>query len=112
MKKYVIEREIPKVGTLNREQLRDAAARSNEALAQLGPGIRWLESFVTTDKTFCIYLAEDEDIVRRHAELSGFPANKITEVRRIIDSTTGGPCNEDLASLADPPTVTDAGHQF
>ena len=88
LKKYIIERELPKVGTLEPEQLREAAAKSNEALRQLAPGIRWVESFVAADKTFCVYLAEDESIIRRHAELSGFPASKITEIGKMIDPTT------------------------
>ncbi|HEV2103497.1 MAG TPA: DUF4242 domain-containing protein [Candidatus Acidoferrum sp.] len=88
MKKYVIEREIPQVGSLQAEQLRQAAARSNQALNQLGPDIQWQESYVAGDKTFCIYLAKDESIIRRHAELSGFPATKITEITKVIDPTT------------------------
>ena len=90
LKKYIIERELPKVGTLDQEQLREAAAKSNEALSQLAPGIRWVESFVAADKTFCVYLAEDEKIIHRHAELSGFPATKITEIGKMIDPTTAG----------------------
>jgi len=88
MKRFVIERDIPRVGSLEREQLREAAKTSNKALRELGPDIQWIESFVAGDKTFCIYLAKDEDIIRRHAEISGFPASKITEVRKIIDPTT------------------------
>jgi hypothetical protein len=88
LRKFVIEREIPKVGTLEREQLRGAAAKSNGALRELGPDIQWVESYVTEDRTYCIYLAKDEAIIRRHAEISGFPANKITEVKRMIDPTT------------------------
>ena len=88
MRKYIIERSLPKVGTLEREQLRQAAARSNEALRQLSPEIQWLESFVAEDKTFCVYLAKDESVIHRHAELSGFPATKITEIRKMIDPTT------------------------
>jgi methionine synthase I (cobalamin-dependent) len=88
MKKYMIEREIPKVGTLEREQLREAAAESNQALRQLGPDVQWIESFVAADKTFCVYLAKDEAVIRRHAELSGFPATKITEIGKTIDPTT------------------------
>ena len=88
MKKYMIEREIPKVGTLERSQLREAAGKSNDVLRQLGPDIQWLESYVTDDKTFCVYLAKDEAIIRRHAELSGFPATKVTEIGNIIDPTT------------------------
>ena len=88
LRKYIIERDIPAVGSLEREQLRGAAAKSNEALKALGPDIQWQESFVAADKTFCVYLAKDEDIIRKHAELSGFPASKITEVRKMIDPTT------------------------
>jgi len=88
MKKYVIERDIPAVGTFERDQLRGAAQKSNEVLAQLGPDIQWVESYVAADKTFCVYLAKDEAIIRKHAEISGFPATKITEVRKMIDPTT------------------------
>jgi hypothetical protein len=90
MKKYLIEREIPGVHELNGEQLKGAAATSNEALAKLGPRVQWVQSFVTPDRTFCLYLAEDEAAVREHASLSGFPANRITEVTGIIDPTTAG----------------------
>jgi len=88
MKKYIIEREIPAVGSFERQQLKEAAAKSNSVLRQLGPDIQWVESYVAADKTFCVYLAKDEAIIRKHAELSGFPANKITEVRKMIDPTT------------------------
>jgi hypothetical protein len=88
MRKFIIERDIPKVGTFEREQLRGAAAKSNEVLRELGPDIQWVESFVADDKTFCVYLAKDEAIIRRHAEISGFPATKITEVKKMIDPTT------------------------
>jgi Protein of unknown function (DUF4242) len=88
MQKYIIERDIPEVGTLEREQLRAAAAKSNETLAQLGPEIQWVESFVAGDKTFCVYLAASEDLIKKHAEISGFPATRITEVKRMIDPTT------------------------
>jgi hypothetical protein len=88
MQKFIIEREIPEVGSLERAQLKEAAARSNEALAQLAPDIQWVESYVADDKTFCVYLAKDEALIRRHAELSGFPASKITRVNKTIDPTT------------------------
>jgi len=88
MKKYMIEREIPQVGTLDQEQLRGAAAKSNEVLKQLGPNIQWLESYAAGDKTFCVYMAEDESIIQKHAKLSGFPANKITEIGKMIDPKT------------------------
>ena len=88
LRRFVIEREIPKVGTFEREQLREAATKSNEVLKQLGPDIQWVESFVADNKTFCVYLAKDEAIIRKHAEISGFPATKVTEVRKMIDPTT------------------------
>jgi hypothetical protein len=88
MKKYMIEREIPKIGALDRQQLQEGAAKSNQVLRQLGPDIQWLESFVTTNKMYCMYLATDEALIRRHAELSGFPATKITEINNSIDPTT------------------------
>jgi hypothetical protein len=88
LRKFIIERDIPKVGTFEREQLRQAAAKSNEVLNQLGPDIQWVESFVAADKTFCVYLAKDEAVIRKHAEMSGFPATKITEVSKMIDPTT------------------------
>jgi len=88
MRKFMIERDIPKVGTLEREELGKAAAKSNQALRQLGPDIQWLESFVTAEKTFCVYMAKDESIIHRHAELSGFPATRVTEISKVIDPTT------------------------
>jgi Protein of unknown function (DUF4242) len=88
LRKFIIERDIPKVGSFEREQLRQASAKSNEVLRQLGPDIQWLESFVAADKTFCVYLAKDEAIIREHARISGFPATKITEVPKMIDPTT------------------------
>jgi Protein of unknown function (DUF4242) len=88
LEKFIIERDIPKVGTFEREQLRGAAAKSNEVLRQLGPDIQWVESYVADNKTFCVYLAKDEAIIRKHAEISGFPATKITQVKRMIDPTT------------------------
>jgi hypothetical protein len=90
LRRYIIEREIPKVGTFEREQLRAAAAKSNDALRQLAPDIQWVESYVADNKTFCVYLARDEAVIRKHAEISGFPATKITEVKRIIGPTTAG----------------------
>jgi Protein of unknown function (DUF4242) len=91
MKRFMIERDIPQVGSLEREQLREAAKTSNGALKQLGADIQWIESFVAADKTFCVYLAKDEEIIRRHAEISGFPATRITEIRKTIDPTTERP---------------------
>lgn len=88
MKRYVIERNVPGIGSLNREQLKEAAATSNNALAQLSGKAQWVQSFVVDDKTFCIYLADSEASVQEHARLSGFPANKVTEVRSVIDPMT------------------------
>ena len=88
LRKFIIEREIPKIGTADREQLRGAAKKSNGVLRELGPDIQWLESYVANDKTFCVYLASDEGMIRKHAEMSGFPASRITEVRKMIDPTT------------------------
>jgi hypothetical protein len=91
LRKFIIERDIPKVGSFEREQLRGAAAKSNEVLRQLGPDIQWLESYVADNKTFCVYLAKDEGMIRKHAEISGFPATKITEIHKMIDPTTERP---------------------
>ena len=88
LNKYIIERDIPEVGSLERAQLAAAAAKSNEALAQLSPDVQWVESYVAANKTFCVYLANGEDIIRKHAEISGFPASVITEVPQMIDPTT------------------------
>src|ERR1700732_275852 len=87
LRKFIIERDIPAVGSLEREQLRGAAAQSNGVLRQLGPDIQWVESFVAADKTFCVYLAKDEEIIKKHAEISGFPASKVTEVRKMSAPT-------------------------
>jgi hypothetical protein len=89
MKKYVIEREIPSIGSLTPEEYREAAAKSNQVLQQIGPEIQWVQSYVTADKMYCIYLAENEAAIERHAELSCFTATKITEVTNVIDPTTG-----------------------
>lgn len=88
LKRFVIERDIPAVGSMTQPQLKGAAETSNGALAKLAPKIQWQHSYVAKDKTFCIYLAEDEAAIREHARLSGFPASKITEVPTIIDPTT------------------------
>jgi uncharacterized protein DUF4242 len=88
MRRYIIEREIPQIGSAERDALRAAAQKSNDVLAKLAPDIQWLESYVAGDKTFCVYLAKDEGIIRKHAEMSGFPASKITEIRKTIDPTT------------------------
>jgi hypothetical protein len=88
MRRFIIERDIPKIGSAEREALRGAAQKSNSVLAELAPDIQWVESYVAADKTFCVYLAKDEAIIRKHAEMSGFPATTITEVSKTIDPTT------------------------
>src|SRR5215469_13582984 len=88
MRRFIIERDIPQIGSAEREALRAAAQKSNRVLAELAPDIQWVESYVAADKTFCIYLAKDESIIRKHSEMSGFPASKITEVSKMIDPTT------------------------
>ena len=88
MPRFLIERDLPSIGIASPEDLKAAAIRSNEALAQLAPDIQWIESYVAADKTFCVYLAKDEAMIYKHAELSGFPATTITEVSKVIDPTT------------------------
>lgn len=88
MKKYMIERKIPGVHQMNDSDLSGAAKTSNKALSQLAPKVQWVHSYVAKDQTFCVYLAENEDAIREHARLSGFPANVITEITGIIDPTT------------------------
>lgn len=88
MKRYMIEREIPGVGGMSVVELCGAARVSNAAIAQLDGAVQWQHSYVAGDRTFCVYLAESEDAVRRHAELSGFPANRVFEVPQIIDPLT------------------------
>lgn len=88
MKRYLIERNIPGVGNLNDQQLKQASSTSNAALEKLAGKVQWVESFVVDDKTFCIYLADHEASVQDHARLSGFPANKVTEIRTVIEPMT------------------------
>jgi hypothetical protein len=88
LKRFVIEREIPSIGASSSDDLAGAATTSNSALAQLAPRVQWEHSYVANDKTFCIYLAEDEEAIRQHAEISGFPATVITEVKSILDPTS------------------------
>lgn len=89
MPKFVIEREIPGAGKMSPEELQRAAQKSNSVLHKLGPDIQWVHSYVAGDKIYCIYAAPSEELIRKHAEQSGFPANKITRVSAIIDPTTG-----------------------
>jgi hypothetical protein len=88
MPRYLIERELPGAGSLGAEQLQEISRKSCEVLRNLGPEIQWLHSYVTDDKIYCVYIAPDDAMVRKHAEDGGFPANSIATVRRIIDPTT------------------------
>lgn len=88
MRKFMIERELSGIGSAQRQELEAAATKSNAALRELGPDIQWIESYVADDRTYCVYLAEDEAFVRRHAEISGLPANRIIEIKTKIDPST------------------------
>ena len=88
MKRFLIERNIPGVGQLSGQELKDASATSNAALAELAGKVQWVQSYVVDDKTFCVYLADHESSVHEHAQLSGFPASKVLEVRNVIDPMT------------------------
>ena len=88
MPKFVIEREIEGVGKLPKEQLQAISQKSCGVLHNLGPQIQWIHSYVTDDKIYCVYIAPDEETVRQHAQQGGFPANRISEVRAVIDPTT------------------------
>ena len=88
MPQFVIEREMPGVGSLGPSDLKAASQTSCSVLRELGPDIQWVHSYVTDDKIYCIYRAPDENIIREHAERGGFPANSISEVRATIDPTT------------------------
>jgi hypothetical protein len=88
MPKYVIEREIPNAGSLTADQVQAISQKSCGVLKNLGPEIQWVESFVTPDKIYCIYIAPNEAMVREHAKQGGFPANRVSEVKRMIDPTT------------------------
>ncbi len=88
MPKFVIEREIPGAGKLSADQLQAISQTSCGVLRNLGPQIQWLHSYVTDDKIYCVYIAPDEETVRRHAQQGGFPANRISQVRTVIDPTT------------------------
>ena len=91
MPRYVIERDIPEIGSAEREALRDASKQSNSVLAEMkaeNKNIQWEHSYVAGDKTFCIYITDDETLIAEHAERSGFPATKVTPVKRMIDPVT------------------------
>jgi hypothetical protein len=87
--KYMIERGLPGAGNLTPEELHDISQKSNKVIGDLGPDIRWLQSFVTDDKIYCVYVAPDKDILFEHARCGGFPADTITQVGTIIDPSTG-----------------------
>jgi len=88
LQRFIIERDVPAVGSLEREQLRAAVYKSKDVMRQLGPDIQWAQSYVSDDKTFCVYLASDEAIIRKHAEMAGLPVTRIVRVGRIIDPAT------------------------
>jgi len=88
MPKYVIERELPGAGKLTREQLREVAQKSNGILQTLGPKIQWVETYVSDDKLYCVYNAPSPKLIEEHAKCGGFPANRISQVRAIMDPTT------------------------
>ena len=88
MPKFVIEREIEGVGKLPKEQLQAISQKSCGVLHNMGPQIQWIQSYVTDDKIYCVYIAPDEETVRQHAQQGGFPANRISQVRTVIDPTT------------------------
>jgi len=90
MPKYVIEREIPGAGKLSPQQLQAISQKSCSVLNKLGSQIQWLHSYVTDDKIYCVYIAPDEKMIREHARQGGFPANRVSEVKAMIDPTTGG----------------------
>ena len=88
MKRFIVERDLPGIGAMSIVELCGAARASNQAIAQIGAGVQWLHSYIAGDKSFCIYLAEDEATINRHAELSGIPVSRITEVLQVIDPLT------------------------
>ncbi|HEX8719096.1 MAG TPA: DUF4242 domain-containing protein [Pyrinomonadaceae bacterium] len=88
MPKFLIEREIPGAGKLSGEELQAISQKSCGVLRELGPQVQWVESYVTDDKVYCVYIAPDEAAVREHAERGGFPANSVSQIRRMIDPTT------------------------
>ena len=88
MPKYVIEREIPGAGKMSQKELQDISKMSNKVIQEMGPDIQWNQSYVTGDKIYCEYIAENKEMVREHAKKGGFPADRVSEVRTIIDPTT------------------------
>ena len=90
MQRYVIERDIPDAGQLSAEALRDISAKSCAVVDELGPDVKWMHSYVTNDKVYCVYSASDVALIRRHATLGGFPADRISPISTIIDPSTAG----------------------
>ena len=88
MPKYVIERHIPGCGEWSADQLRGVAQKSNEVLSGMGPRIQWVQSYVTDDTIYCVYIAPNEEMIREHASKGGFPADRVTEIRNIFDPTS------------------------
>ena len=88
MPKFVIERDIPEAGKMSSGQLQAISQKSCGILREMGPQIQWIQSYVVDDKIYCIYVAPDEDAVRKHADKGGFPANRISRIRTVIDPTT------------------------
>ena len=98
MPKYVIERDIPGAGNMSPEELQGVSQKSCSVLQNLGPQIQWLESYVTPDKIYCVYIAPSEDMIRAHAQQGGFPANRISEIKTIIEPTTAEAKQQSAAS--------------
>lgn len=94
MPKYIIEREMPKIGRLTEAELQRATQQTVDAIYQLGPQIQWVQSYVTDNKLYCVYIAPNPEIIRQHAELSGLPANRISSINTSIDPTTAEVCRD------------------
>jgi hypothetical protein len=88
MPKYIIERELPGAGKLSQQEIQGISRKSREVLNDLGPQIQWVESYVTDDKIYCVYISPNKELIEKHAKEGGFPANTISEVKRIIDPTS------------------------
>lgn len=91
MRRFIVEREIPAIGSAEAKELAAVARTDNETVKVLGRGIQWIKSYIAADKTYCEYLAVSEEILQEHAQRSGFPADNITEITAVIDPTTAGP---------------------
>ena len=88
MPKFIIERHMPGAGSLSPADLKGASQKSSAVLRDLGPDVQWMQSYITDDKIYCVYIASSEDLVRRHAEIAGFPADSVARVRSVIDPST------------------------